>query len=88
MQKYRIIVKDTGAGMSEEFLEKIFVPYERETRFGARNIFGTGLGMSIVKNIVSQMNGEISVKSRLGRNRAAQKTGSKSGISPFNPRNL
>ena len=64
--KYRIIVKDTGAGMSEEFLEKIFVPYERETRFGARNIFGTGLGMSIVKNIVSQMNGEISVKSRLG----------------------
>lgn len=64
--KYRIIVKDTGAGMSEEFQEKIFVPYERETRFGARDIFGTGLGMSIVKNVVSQMNGEISVKSRLG----------------------
>ena len=64
--KYQITVSDTGAGMSEEFLDKIFVPYERETRFGARNISGTGLGMPITKNIISQMNGEITVKSKLG----------------------
>ena len=52
--------------MSEDFLDKIFVPYERETRFGARNVSGTGLGMPIVKNLISQMNGEISVESTLG----------------------
>lgn len=64
--KYQIVVKDSGAGMSKEFLDKIFVPYERETRFGARNVSGTGLGMPIVKNLISQMNGEISVESELG----------------------
>ena len=64
--KYQFTVKDDGAGMSEEFLEKIFVPYERETRFGAKNVSGTGLGMPIVKSIVSQMGGEIHVESRLG----------------------
>lgn len=64
--KYQIVVRDTGAGMSKEFLDKIFIPYERETRFGAKNISGTGLGMPITKNIVSQMNGEISVESTLG----------------------
>ena len=52
--------------MSEAFLHKIFVPYERETRFGARNISGTGLGMPITKHIISQMNGEIAVDSKLG----------------------
>lgn len=64
--KYQIVVKDTGIGMSEEFLEKIFEPYERETRFSARSISGTGLGMSITKNIITQMNGEIRVESALG----------------------
>lgn len=63
---YQIIVEDTGVGMSEAFLYKIFVPYERETRFGARNISGTGLGMPITKHIISQMNGEIAVESKLG----------------------
>lgn len=64
--KYKLILKDTGVGMSEDFLDKIFVPYEREVRFGAKNVSGTGLGMTIVKNILSQMNGEISVESKLG----------------------
>ena len=64
--KYQFVVQDTGAGMSPEFLKKLFVPYERETRFGARNVVGTGLGMPIVKSIVSQMGGEITVESRLG----------------------
>ncbi|HIZ84185.1 MAG TPA: response regulator [Firmicutes bacterium] len=65
--KYQITVTDTGAGMSEDFLDKIFIPYERETRFGAKNVSGTGLGMPIVKSIVSQMGGQITVESRLGQ---------------------
>ncbi len=64
--KYQIVVKDTGIGMSQEFLQKVFEPYERETRFSARSISGTGLGMAITKNIITQMNGEISVESQLG----------------------
>ena len=63
---FRIIISDTGAGMSEEFLTRLFLPYERETRFGAKYVAGTGLGMAIVKSIVSQMDGQISVDSKLG----------------------
>ena len=64
--KYQIVVKDTEIGMSEEFLPQIFEPYARETRFTARKITGTGLGMPIVKNLVTEMNGQIQVESRLG----------------------
>ena len=64
--KYQIKVSDTGAGMSKEFLERIYLPYERETRFGAKYVLGTGLGMPIVKSLVSQMGGEIVVESTLG----------------------
>lgn len=64
--KYQIVVRDTGIGMSEEFLPQIFEPYARETRFTARKITGTGLGMPIVKNLVTEMNGQIQVESRLG----------------------
>ncbi len=64
--RYEITVRDTGFGMSEEFLEKIFQPFTREMTFAAAKTVGTGLGMSIVKNLVQQMNGEITVKSRLG----------------------
>ncbi|MDR3729310.1 MAG: ATP-binding protein, partial [Oscillospiraceae bacterium] len=64
--KYQIVVKDTGIGMSEEFLPQIFEPYARETRFTARKITGTGLGMPIVKNLVTQMSGQIQVESHLG----------------------
>lgn len=64
--KYKIVVSDTGIGMSEEFLKRLFEPYARETRFSARKIVGTGLGMSIVKNLVDQMEGHLSVESKLG----------------------
>ena len=64
--KYRIAVSDTGTGMSEEFLSQVFDPYARETRFGAKKVAGTGLGMAIVKNLVEQMNGHITVASSLG----------------------
>ena len=66
LSKYQIIVKDTGIGMSEEFLPTLFEPYTRETRFHSRKVTGTGLGMPIVKSIVVQMSGEIHVESELG----------------------
>lgn len=65
--RYLLVVEDTGIGMSEEFLPRLFEPYERETRFGAKSVMGTGLGMPIVKNLISQMGGEITVESALGK---------------------
>lgn len=62
---FRFEVKDTGYGMTEEFLERIFLPFERETRFGAKGIKGTGLGMPIVKNLVTQLEGEIAITSEI-----------------------
>ena len=64
---YLFTVEDTGAGMSEEFLPKLFDPYEREIRFGAKEVMGTGLGMPIVKNLVTRMGGQITVNSTLGK---------------------
>ena len=64
---YQFIVKDNGIGMSEDFIKKLFVPFEREERFGSTHIGGTGLGMPIVKNIVQVMNGEINVKSEMNK---------------------
>lgn len=58
---YRIEIKDTGIGMSEEFLEKIFTPFERENN--EAYISGNGLGMSIVKHILELMEGDISISS-------------------------
>lgn len=65
--KYQIVVEDTGVGMSAGFLEHLFEPYSRETAFSAHNTVGTGLGMPIVKSLVQQMSGEISVESQLGK---------------------
>lgn len=64
--KYEFRIKDTGIGMSSEFIEHIFEPFTREQTATVSGIEGTGLGMSIVKNIVDMMNGTISVKSRQG----------------------
>ena len=64
--KYRIVVRDTGLGMSREFLPQIFEPYARETRFSPGQVVGTGLGMPIVKSLVTQMSGQIQVESTLG----------------------
>lgn len=64
---YLFVVEDNGTGMSEEFLPKLFDPYEREVRFGAKEVMGTGLGMPIVKNLVTRMGGQIAVTSALGK---------------------
>ncbi|MCM1329842.1 MAG: response regulator [Ruminococcus sp.] len=60
---YIFIVKDNGIGMSPQFVEHIFEPFEREATVTKTGIQGTGLGMAITKNIVEMMGGEISVKS-------------------------
>lgn len=65
--QYQIVVRDTGVGMSEEFLPQLFEPYARETRFFSRQVVGTGLGMPIVKSLVTQMSGQIYVDSALGK---------------------
>jgi len=67
---YLFLVKDTGIGMSAEYLPKLFAPYEREMRFGTKETMGTGLGMPIVKNLVNRMGGQISVSSTPGKGTA------------------
>ena len=63
---YRWTISDTGVGMSPAFLEHIFEPFAQE-RTDARSIYnGTGLGMAIVKSLVEQMGGTITVTSREG----------------------
>ena len=63
---YEFHIRDTGIGMSQEFVEHIFEPFERERNSTISGIQGTGLGMAITKNIVDMMNGAISVKSEPG----------------------
>ncbi len=63
---YEFRIKDTGIGMSAEFVEHIFEPFERERNSTISGIQGTGLGMAITKNIVDMMNGSIKVYSEQG----------------------
>nr|WP_325181431.1 response regulator [uncultured Oscillibacter sp.] len=63
---YEFSIRDTGIGMSEEFVAHIFEPFERERNSTTSGIQGTGLGMAITRNIVEMMNGSIHVKSRQG----------------------
>ncbi len=63
---YEFRIMDTGIGMSEEFVSRIFEPFERERNSTISKIQGTGLGMSITKNIVDLMNGSIDIKSKQG----------------------
>ncbi len=64
---YVFIVKDNGIGMSKDFVNHIFEPFEREVTATQSGIQGTGLGMAITRNIVEMMNGTISVESELGK---------------------
>lgn len=64
--KFEFHVKDNGMGMSPEFVNKVFEPFERELNSGANAVIGTGLGMAITKNIVELMNGNIEVQSEKG----------------------
>lgn len=62
----QLIIEDTGIGISEEFLPHIYEPFSQAVT-GARSKYeGSGLGMSITKKLVEQMNGKIFVESQLG----------------------
>ncbi len=64
---YIFTIKDNGIGMSPEFVEHIFEPFERETTVTQSGIQGTGLGMAITKNIIEMMSGTIKVESEMGK---------------------
>lgn len=65
--EYEIRVSDSGIGMSGEFAARVFEAFERERTSTVSKIQGTGLGMSITKNIIDLMNGAISVKTEQGK---------------------
>ena len=59
-------IKDTGIGMSEDYLPTLFDSFSREYNTTIGKVSGTGLGMAIVKNLVDMMDGDICVKSKIG----------------------
>ncbi len=67
MACYEFIITDTGIGMDEEFIDKVFEPFARSSDSSTSKIEGTGLGMAIAKSIVNMMNGDIKIKSKKGQ---------------------
>ncbi len=63
---YEFSIRDTGIGMSREFVTHIFEPFERERNSTLSGIQGAGLGMAITKSLVDLMNGSIAVESEAG----------------------
>lgn len=66
--RIRIIatITDTGIGMSEEFMDKMFNKFERAVDTRVNTVNGYGLGLSIVKRLVGMMDGDLDVQSKLG----------------------
>ena len=60
------VIQDTGIGMSPEFAERLFMPFERENTSTVSKVQGTGLGMAITKCFVDKMGGTIDVKTQKG----------------------
>ncbi len=65
--RYKFTVEDNGIGIPKEFVEKIFDPFARVDNHRTGNVQGTGLGMPIAQNIARMMNGDIHVKSEIGK---------------------
>lgn len=63
---YVFVFKDNGIGMSEEFLQHIYDPFERADDVRTSKIQGTGLGLTISRNIIQMMGGDIQIESELG----------------------
>ena len=61
--KYLFIIEDNGIGMTDEFVDRIFYPFERADDLVLNEVYGTGLGMTIVKHIIDLMNGDIDIAS-------------------------
>ena len=66
-KKYRFIVEDNGIGISEKFKEQLFDPFKRENNTTHSGVLGIGLGLTVVKNFVEMMEGDIAVESELGK---------------------
>ena len=64
---YQFVVEDTGVGISPDFIQHIFEPFERQQNSTMSGVFGTGLGLPIAKNIVEMMGGAIEVESVLNK---------------------
>lgn len=63
---YQFVVEDNGIGMSEEFTKRMYEPFERERNTTSSGVHGTGLGLTIAKNIVDVMGGKIDAESHPG----------------------
>lgn len=66
MLLYRFTVSDTGIGMAPEFLDRLFLPFEREDTSMTGKVSGVGLGMAITRHMVQMMGGHIEVSSTQG----------------------
>ena len=66
LNKYRFIIRDTGIGISKEYLPHLFETFTREEKTTVNRVQGTGLGLAITAKVVELMDGTISVKSTLG----------------------
>ena len=64
---FRFVISDTGIGIGEDFKEHIFEPFTQEHQDARTHYSGVGLGMSIVKKLVEQMNGSVEVDSQVGK---------------------
>lgn len=62
--RIRFTVSDTGIGMNENFLQRLYMPFEQADSMISQRFGGTGLGMSITKNLVSLLGGTIQVFSK------------------------
>lgn len=63
---YTFTVSDNGIGMSQEFISKVFEPFEREQKFSKTNVQGSGLGMTITRSFIELMKGKITIDSTPG----------------------
>ena len=61
----KYIIRDTGIGISEEFLPKLFDPFAQENRVDKDLQTGTGLGLAIVKQLIDLMEGKVEVRSQV-----------------------
>lgn len=61
--QYTFVIEDNGVGMSKEYVKKIFEPFSREETVTTNKVQGTGLGMSITKNLIDLMGGSIDIES-------------------------
>ena len=63
---FHFAVTDRGVGMAQDFMDRMFVPFERENNTTASGVQGTGLGLTIVRNILDLMDGDLTVESAVG----------------------